>query len=100
MSKKKEKGVTLMGKTFDVGRCLRGSDYADVLELLEKRVDKRGGGPADLAFLALAVAESCVALLLFHWSYEEDVDVGIAGLRESTYKLAQSADAGLRVSRC
>jgi len=84
-----------MGK--DVAFTVDGKDLADVMELIEKRVAKHNGTPAEAAYLALAVAECILLVLKKNWVYEQDFENEISAMRREAKlgAIKVSRDSGI-----
>jgi len=74
---------------------LRPRDVAYIMELVEKRVSRRSKQPADMAMLALLVAENVVLLVKSHWPYEEEFESKMSEMREVAKMTALEMSRGI-----
>lgn len=78
------------GKVIVGGSLNLNKDIPELIEWLEKRVDKRSKQPIDMVFLPLLVAEIETLIVKEHWSYNEDFDDAIVGVKVMAKNMAKS----------
>ena len=64
-------------------------DMPDLIEWIERRIDKQSKQVIDMAFLPLLVAEVQFLMVEKHWCYDEPYDDASIALRVSVKALAK-----------
>ncbi len=78
-----------MIEKYSVGSKLKlGLDVPDLMDWIEKRVEKRSKEMMDLVFLPLVVAELSILMARKHWSYNEPIDEAVIAIRGGARELA------------
>jgi len=84
-----------MVEKFKVGSGLDlKKDIMDLIDWIEKRVDKRTKQPADMIFLSLVASEVCIKLVRQDWDYPESADEEIENIRLLAKRLSNHISLG------